>query len=162
MSVGDAVKTVVQDVGEQVADLAGGAAKQVAKTPLNILEEILSGKPASDTGRPGESEKSVEKDPGGSPNDPQVQAQLQQKIQEDKVVRGQKLQQHRQMMQGEQQFFQQKVAQEQQQKKMEEQQKQAQKKFEIQQLERKKQENVQVKNAIDASNPEKRGMIGAE
>ena len=161
MGLGDDIKQVATDVGSAVGGVVVDAAKTVAKTPLDILEEILGGK-AGDAGGPksDEAQKNVEKGANGqTPGaDPAV---IQQRIQDDQKLTSQKLQMHRQNMATEQQFFDQKTAQVAQQKKVEQQQHDEQKKYEIKQIEKQKRENYQVKAAQDASNAEKSRNVGA-
>ncbi len=161
MGLGDDIKQVATDVGGAVGGVAVDAAKTVAKTPLDILEEILGGKAGDASGAKGdEAQKNVEKGADGqSPTaDPAV---IQQKIQDDQKLTSQKLQMHRQNMATEQQFFDQKTTQAAQQKEVEKQQKKEQEKYEIKQIEKKKRENYQVKAAQDAANAEKSRNVGA-
>ena len=84
MGLGDDVKQVATDVGAAVGGAVVDAAKTVAKTPLDILEEILGGKGGDASGSKGdEAQKNVEKGANGQTSgaDPAV---IQQKIQDDK------------------------------------------------------------------------------
>ena len=161
MGLGDDIKQVATDVGGAVSGVAVDAAKAVAKTPLDILEEIFGGK-AGDAGGPkgDEAQKNAEKAANGqTPGaDPAV---IQQKIQDDKKYQTKRLALHRKNMATEQQSYDQQTAQVAQQKEVEKQQKKEQEKYEIKQIEKKKRENYQVKAAQDAANAEKSRNVGA-
>lgn len=163
MGLGDDVKQIASDVGSAVGGVVSDTAKAVAKTPLDILEEILGGKPSS--GGPGSSSQEktpdqLEKQESGN-TDPAQQAMLQQRMQEDQVTRQQKIRAHQEFMASQQAYYDQSMAQERQQKEVEKQQHEEQKKFEIKQLEKQKRENLQVQMAKDAANAEKAASVGA-
>lgn len=158
MGLGDDVKQVASDVGGALGGVVSDTAKTVAKTPLDILEEILGGGPTDDGKKTPEALDQVEKNGGATDNAAHLAA-MQQKIEEDKHLQAAKLERHREVMESEKQLYEQKMAQEDQQKKIMKQQEEEQKKFEIKQLE--KQRNYQVKAAQDAANPEKSRNVGA-
>ncbi|HAV14733.1 MAG TPA: hypothetical protein DCX25_00155 [Candidatus Pacebacteria bacterium] len=163
MGLGDDVTQIASDVGGALSGVAVDTAKAVAKTPLDILEEILGGKPPLDTAQGGEkneAQKNAEKAMTAA-DDPAQKALIQQKLQEDQAATTAKLKRHRELMADEQQFYAQGKAQEEQEKKVEKQQEKEQEKFEIKQLEKQKHENLQVKMAQDAANAEKSRNLGA-
>lgn len=160
MGAGQAIKQVAQDVGGQLADVAASAVKQTARTPLDILEDMLGG-PAGNN--PGQQEKGMQDKESGQNNpgdDPAQKAQLQQKIQEEQKQRAHKLQFHQAAMEREKGFFEQQQQVKQQQKEMMKEQEEKQKDFQIDQLKREKSQNLQVQMAKDQSNAEKRMGAG--
>lgn len=162
MGLGDDVKQVVSDVGGAVGGVVSDVAKTVAKTPLDILEEILGGKPSSDAGGQAASLEKNEADSANTSGDDAVKrADIQKKLEVDKQEQAQHLQQHRQVLAQEQQYYDQKKAQEAQTKAIEEKQKKEQEKFEINQLEKKKHEDIGLKMAIEANSAEKSRNQGA-
>lgn len=163
MGLGDDVKQVASSVGSAVGGIVSDTAKTVAKTPLDILEEILGGKPSSDAGgKPATPEKpETESGDHSAGDDAAKRADIQQKLEVDKQEQAQHLQQHRQVLAQEQQYYEQQKAQAEQMKAVEEKQKEEQKKFEIKQLEKQKRENLSLKIAQDANNPEKSRNLGA-
>lgn len=154
MGVIQAVKQVATDVVETATSAAQTSAKQIAKTPLDILEELLGQSPSP--ANP-ESKPTPEQDPG-SGVDP---AAMQQKAQADdqyKVAQHEQL--HQQILQESQGYYEQKKQMEAQAKQVEEQKKE-QEKFQIKQLEKQKTQNYAVQAAKDASNAEKSRNVGA-
>ena len=161
MGLGDDVKQIVSDVGGTVAGIAGDAAKQVAKTPLDILEEILGGKPGSDAGGKQGAEGAEKVEPNaGSQDSAGQQAALQQKMADDQQTTSKKLQAHRAFMAQQDQVYQQQTAQEEQAKKVEQQEAKQKEQYNIEQLKHERQ-NYQVQAAKDASNAEKNRNLGA-
>ncbi|HKY74387.1 MAG TPA: hypothetical protein VJ246_03700 [Patescibacteria group bacterium] len=163
MGLGDDVKQIATDVGGQLAGVAVDTVKAAAKTPLDVLEEILGGKPSAGDNKPGggnEALEHVEQGAGGGDQAAQ-QAAVQHQTQEDSQQQAIKLQHHRSAMSQWQQHYDQGKAQEEQKKKVEQQQKEEQKKFEIKQLEKQKKTNYQVEMAKAAANAEKSRNLGA-
>ncbi len=154
-AAGQAVTQAVSDIGTGVADSAKSAisdtAKQIAKTPLDILEELLG---SSGAGGGDADSGTAEKG-----NDAVSQAQIAQKMKQDesfKVEQHQAL--HDKIQQQSQVYFEQKKQEDAQKRAAADQQKE-QERFEIKQLEKSKAQNLQVQMAQDAANAEKR--VGA-
>lgn len=159
MSVLQAAQQAVGDVAQNVVDTTKAAvtasAKQVAKTPLDILEELMGGAPA-DGGADSKPQEPLE----GSQSsvDP---ALMQKQAQEDDVFKQQQHQElHNQITSQSQQYYEQKKEMEAQQKAADDQRKE-QERFQIQQLEKQKKENFAVQTAKDAANAEKSRNVGA-
>ncbi len=154
MGVLQAVSQVATDVVDTAKTAATTSAQQIAKTPLDILEELLGQSPA-----PGNPEqKAPEEQAQQSTVDP---AQMQQKAQDDDAFKVQQHQQlHSQILQESQGYYEQKKQMEVQQKQAEDKQKE-QEKFQIKQLEKSKSQDYAVQAAQDAANAEKSRNVGA-
>src|SRR5258708_1421554 len=154
MGVLQAVSQVATDVVDTAKTAATTSAQQIAKTPLDILEELLGQSPA-----PGNPEqKPPEEQAQQSTVDP---AQMQQKAQDDDAFKVQQHQQlHSQILQESQGYYEQKKQMEVQQKQAEDKQKE-QEKFQIKQLEKSKSQDYAVQAAQDANNAEKSRNVGA-
>ncbi len=156
MSVVQSTKQAVSDVAGSVTDTAVSAlsssAKQIAKTPLDILEELLGGKPSSTNPEKPEGAEQEQQ----SNIDPSALATQQRQDESFKTTQQQQL--HDQITQQSASYYEQKKQMDEQKKQVEEQQKE-QHKFEIQQLEKKKHEDFALEAAKDASSAEKR--VGA-
>lgn len=153
-TAGQAVTQAASDIGSTMVDTARSAvkdsAKQIAKTPLDILEELLGSSP-------GKSDATSKEEKAGSQMN---QAQIQQKLKQEETF---KLEQHQQLhskLQAQSEaYYKQKDQMEAQQKAIELKQKE-QEKFQIKQLERTKaRQNLQVQMAQNAAKSEMR--VGA-
>ncbi len=150
-AIGQTVSDVSADVKDTVKAAATDTVKQIAKTPLDILEELLGSSPKAD-GKPGSTE---EKGDSGQ----MAQAALQQKMQQDDTYRVQQHQElHSKIIQQSQSYYEQKKQMEEQ-TRQQQMQHEEQKKFEIKQLEKRRSSDMSVQAAKDASNAEKR--VGA-
>ncbi len=154
MGVTQAVKQVAGDVVETVKSTTAASAQQVAKTPLDLLEELLGQSPG--TPKPDAEKPESEAAPSSAQGNPQ---ELKQKEEADEQFRVQRAQQlHDQITQSSQGYYEQKKQMEEQQKQAQEQTKQ-QEKFQIENLEKQKQEDFALRAAKDAASAEKR--VGA-
>lgn len=156
MSVVQSTKQAVSDVAGSVTDTAVSAlsssVKQIAKTPLDILEELLGGKPSPSTPEKPEPTEQGQQ----STIDPSVLAAQQQQDESFKTTQQQQL--HDQITQQSVSYYEQKKQMDEEKKQVDEQKKE-QHKFEIAQLEKKKHEDFALQAAKDASSAEKR--VGA-
>lgn len=149
-AVTQAVSDVANDVKNTAAAAVGDTAAQIAKTPLDILEELLG------TGGGGDVKKSAEEQGGSSAAD---QSALQQKMDQDATYRTTQHQSlHTKIQEQSQQYYEQKKQLDAQER-LARLQQEEQKKFEIKQLEKRKSHDYQLQMAKDASSAEKR--VGA-
>lgn len=140
-TINNASGGVVGDVVGGIKDAATETAKDIASSPLDILESLIGGPTSQQSNDP-----SIENLSSGTTQDPQ-DPKLQQKMIDDQKAKQEKLKQHREMLAQYEQQFKQSQAQQQQEKQVEEQQEE-QKKAQIVQLkEQKKQESLAVQNA---------------
>lgn len=154
MGVVQAVKQVASDVVDTAKTAASASAKQIAKTPLDLLEEMLGQKPA------GKSPETADK-PSEEGSSQQVNPEeLKQREQADKEYSAQRAKQlHDEIQTSSHSYYEKKEAMDLQKKQAEEQAKK-QEKFQImERLEKRKQDDSALKAAMDASSAEKR--VGA-
>lgn len=162
MGLGDDLKQVAGQVVSDVAGVATDTAKAVAKTPLDILEEILGSDPGGgDKGKAPDAQSEMEKGNSGAGDDAAKMAAIQQQSADDQKLTQQKLQMHRSVMAEQQQFYEQKKAQDEQVKQVEKKQEEEKKVFEIQQLQHDRQENLQLQTAQMANDAERSRNMGA-
>ncbi len=164
MGLGDDIKQVAGQVVSDLGSVVKDTAKAAAKTPLDILEEILGGDPKSGDAKStdaSEAMKDVEKGTGTAQDDAAKKAAINQKLQQDKSLTQQKLQLHRGNMAQETQFYEQQKAQAEQMKKVEEQEKKQKEQFEVKQLQHERRENLQVTTAKMAADAERSRNMGS-
>lgn len=150
-AVTQAVSDVASDVKDSVKAAASDTAKQIAKTPLDILEELLGSSGKTD----GQSPSSEEKGDTGQ----MAAAALKQKSEQDETYRAQRHEElHKQIYDRSQAFYEQKKVLDEQSRQQQMQQEE-QKRFQINQLEKKKSNDYALNAAKDASSAEKR--VGA-
>lgn len=149
-----AVTSVAQNVASTAKQAVADTASQIAKTPLDILEELLGQAPAD-----GPKEKKDTSDTATAGQYDAANADIKSKLAQDESFRAQQHQQlHDQIAQQSQGYYEQKKQMEAQTKQAQEQQKE-QERFQIKQLEKRKSEDYALKAAQDASSAEKR--VGA-
>lgn len=153
MGIAQAVKQVASDVVDTAKAAASDSAKQIAKTPLELLEELLGQAPADGQTAEPKTEESTLPSPQGNPEE------LKQKELIDQQYKAQRQAQlHQEIQQSSKTYNEQK-------KKMDEQKQQAdaqtkaEERFRVENLERQKQEDFALRAAKDASSAEKR--VGA-
>lgn len=170
MGLGDDVKQVAGQVASDLGGVVKDTAKVAAKTPLDILEEILGGDPGAKAGdgssTSADAMKDLEQGKAGAQddagqNDAAQKAAIQQQMQQDQTATQQKLQMHRTNMAGEQQFYEQQKTEVAQMKQVEEQEKKQKEQFEIQQLKHERKENLQVATAKMANDAERSRNMGS-
>lgn len=151
--VGQAVSTVASDVADTAKSAIGASAKQIAKTPLDILEELLG------SGGPGGSDTKKETPSQDSSTPGLTMEEMTAKMQQDDQFREEKHQELHDSIQNQSlQYYQQKKQDDLVKKQQEEEQKKRER-FEIKQLEKQKSHDYALQAAQDASNAEKR--VGA-
>lgn len=155
MGVAQAVKQVAGDVVDTAKGAASASAKQIAKTPLDLLEEMLGQSPEGKKTPEAESPQPESNfpSPQGNPEDLKRRELADEKY---RVERTEQL--HKEIKARDQAYYEQKQAAEAEKKQAEEQ-AQSQKKFQIENLEKQKREDFALKAAQDAANAEKR--VGA-
>jgi hypothetical protein len=153
MGVINAVKQVASQVATTATDAAVKSAKQIAKTPLDLLEDLLGQSPAT---KSPEGEKPTESNPGETQYDPAV---LEKRAKEDEVYRAKRQQELHTEIQQASVGYNAERARIDAEKKAEQDQKVAERKFQVKNLEKQKQEDYALKMAKDASSAEKR--VGA-
>ncbi len=153
-AVGQAVSDVAADVKDGVVGAATDSVKQIAKTPLDILEELLG---SSGAGGGANEQKSEEEQGASSPANKAAIAQKNAQDDAFKVQQHQEL--HQKIMQQSQGYYEQKKQADEQQRQISEQQKE-QEKFQIKQLEKQKSHDYALQAAKDASSAEKRMGAG--
>jgi hypothetical protein len=153
MGVVQAVKQVASDVVDTAKSAASASAKQIAKTPLDLLEEMLGQKPAGKT--PEASDKPSEAGSSAQVN-PEELKQKEQADQEYKTQRTEQL--HKEIQARSHGYYENKKV-EDERKKQATEQAEKQRKFQIEDLQKRKQEDFALKAAQDASSAEKR--VGA-
>lgn len=153
MGVINAVKQVAGQVATTATDAAVKSVKQIAKTPLDLLEDLLGQSPVS---KSPEGEKTAESVPGETQYDPAV---LEKREKEDEDYRAKRQQELHNEIQQASVGYNAERARIDAQKKAEQDQKEAEKKFQVKNLEKRKQEDYALQMAKDASSAEKR--VGA-
>ncbi len=153
MGIAQAVKQVASDVVDTAKTAASASAKQIAKTPLDLLEELLGQSPGDK-----KTEKAKPEGEVGSASQVNPE-ELKQKELADDQYKAQRAEQLRKQINDRSQGYydQQKVENEH--KKQAEMRKEQERSFNIRNLEKQKNEDFALRAAKDASSAEKR--VGA-
>lgn len=154
MALGQAIKQVAGDVADTAKSAVASSAKQIAKTPLDLLEEMLGqapGKPAAEAEKP----ESGGEGSGASVNPEELK---QREAADNEFKKTEETRLLQEINQSSASYYKEQKAMAAQKKQQEEQAQEA-RKFQIENLEKRKTEDFALKAAQDAANAEKR--VGA-
>lgn len=155
MALGQAIKQVAGDVAGTAGKALGDSAKQIAKTPLDLLDEMLGQAPGKPTA--GEAEK-PESGGEGSATSVNPEELKQREAADNEFKKTEETRLLQEINQSSAAYYEEQKAMAAQ-KKQQEEQAQEQRKFQIENLEKRKTEDFALKAAQDAANAEKR--VGA-